>query len=105
MPEIDKETFYKDVYSVVKEIPFGKVLSYGEIARLIGWSQHSRMVGKAMSQVPTASELPCHRVVSSQGKTVPGWEEHQKLLEKEGVIFSKSGCVNMKKYAWDYRTE
>ena len=104
MPAIDKETFYKDVYSVVKEIPRGKVLSYGEIARLIGWPQHSRMVGKAMSQVPKALKLPCHRVVNSQGRTVPGWEEHQKLLEKEGIVFRGSGCVNMKKYAWDYQT-
>jgi len=102
MPAVDKEIFYKDVYSIVKEISYGKVISYGAIARLIGWPQHSRMVGKAMSQVPPALKLPCHRVVNSQGKTVPGWEEHKKLLEKEGIVFNANGCVNMKKYAWVY---
>ena len=51
MPAVDKEIFYKDVYSVVKEISYGKVISYGAIARLIGWPQHSRMVGKDRKSV------------------------------------------------------
>ena len=97
---IDKETFYKDVYSVVKEIPRGKVISYGEIARLIGWPQHARMVGKVLSQVSPELNLPCHRVVDSKGRTVLGWEAHRQLLEEEGIIFNANGCVNMKKYAF-----
>ena len=102
MPHLHKETFYTDVYSIVKEIPRGKVISYGEIARLAGWSQHSRMVGKAMSQVPDTLKLPCHRVVNSAGRTVPNWVEQRRLLEKEGVLFKANGCVDMKKCAWKW---
>ena len=102
MPQPHKETFYTDVYSIVKEIPRGKVISYGEIARLAGWPQHSRMVGKAMSQVPAALNLPCHRVVNSAGRTVPDWAEQRRLLEKEGVLFKANGCVDMKKCAWKW---
>ena len=102
MQQPDKATFYQDVYSVVKEIPRGKVISYGEIARLIGWSQYSRMVGKAMSQVPAALKLPCHRVVNSNGRTVPGWIEQRILLEKEDVWFKGNGCVAMRRCAWHW---
>ena len=102
MQQPDKAIFYQDVYSVVKEIPRGKVISYGEIARLIGWAQHSRMVGKAMSQVPAALKLPCHRVVNSSGRTVPGWVEQRILLEEEGVLFKGNGCVDMKRCGWKW---
>lgn len=101
MPSIDKQQFYQDVYSVVKEIPEGKVLSYGGIARLIGWPNHSRMVGKAMSVIPKELRLPCHRVVNNAGRLVPHWPEQGGLLEAEGVVFKKNGCVDMKKCAWD----
>jgi O-6-methylguanine DNA methyltransferase len=101
----DKVSFYQDVYSVVKEIPRGKVISYGEIARLIGWEKYSRMAGKAMSQVPAALKLPCHRVVNSSGRTVPGWEEQRMLLEKEGVLFRANGCVDMKKCGWKWEED
>ena len=102
MPTVDKEKFYQEVYSIVREIPRGKVISYGDIARLIGWPQHSRLVGRAMSQVPQALKLPCHRVVNSQGRTVPGWAEQPIRLKEEGVSFRENGSVNMKKHAWNY---
>ena len=102
MPSLNKEAFYKDVYSVVKEIPSGKVISYGEIARFIGWPQHSRMVGKVMSAIPKELKLPCHRVVNSLGKMAPHWPEQKELLLLEGVLFRKNGCVNMKCCIWDW---
>ena len=102
MLQPDKETFYQDVYSVVKEIPCGKVISYGEIAHLIGWTKYSRMVGKAMSQIPAALKLPCHRVVNSSGRTVPDWPEQRMLLEEEGVLFKTNGCVDMKRCTWKW---
>ena len=105
MLQPDKTSFYQDVYSVVKEIPRGKVISYGEIARLIGWGKYSRMVGKTMSQVSDTLKLPCHRVVNSSGRTVPGWEEHRILLEKEGVLFRANGCVDMKKCGWKWEED
>lgn len=63
----DLENFDAEVYSIVREIPFGKVVTYGQIARLVGFPRHSRRVGKSMSLVPKEMNLPCHRVVNSQG--------------------------------------
>lgn len=100
MPKIDMDLFTKDVYNIVKEIPFGQVTFYGEIARLTGWPQHARLVGTVLSKVTPEQKLPCHRVVDSQGRTVPGWESHRQLLEAEGIVFSASGRINMKRYAW-----
>jgi len=97
---IDRDRFYDDVYSIVREIPEGNVISYGGIARLMGWPTHSRMVGKAMSQVPPKLHLPCHRVVNNAGRLVPHWTEHRVRLEKEGVSFRPNGCVDMKKHVW-----
>lgn len=98
---MDRNAFYKEVYSIVKEIPSGKVLTYGEIARLTGKPQYSRMVGQALFHVPEHLHLPCHRVVTAQGRPVPGWQEQRTMLEKEGVTFKSNGCVNMKKHFWN----
>ncbi len=97
--------FDTEVYTVVGEIPEGKVLSYGDIARLIGKPQHSRRVGRSMSRVPAALNLPCHRVVKSSGETVPGWTGQRLLLENEGVCFRSNACVDMQVCRWDFYKE
>ncbi|MCP9612807.1 MGMT family protein [Coprobacter tertius] len=93
--------FDKEVYQVVREIPKGYVTTYGEIARLIGYPQLSRRVGQALSHAPSSLNLPCHRVVNCQGRLVPGWEQQKILLEQEGVVFKRNGCVNMKNSSWN----
>jgi methylated-DNA-protein-cysteine methyltransferase-like protein len=93
--------FYQDVYSIVAEIPFGRVLSYGQIARLAGKPQCSRMVGQAMFHAPEELHLPCHRVVNSQGRLAPSWIEQKSLLEAEGVHFKKNGMVDMERSQWN----
>jgi methylated-DNA--[protein]-cysteine S-methyltransferase len=97
----DLENFDAEVYSIVREIPFGKVVTYGQIARLVGFPRHSRRVGKSMSLVPKEMNLPCHRVVNSQGRLVPGWTDQKLLLEKEGIIIKTNGCVNLKLCIWE----
>lgn len=92
------EEFCSDVYGVVKEIPTGKVSTYGEIAALLGFPQYSRMVGRALKQVPQDLSVPCHRVVNAAGRLVPGWEEQKQLLLEEGITFRINGCVDMKKH-------
>lgn len=99
---MDKVNFYEDIYSIVGEIPSGKVLTYGEIARLAGKPQYSRMVGQAMCHAPQERHLPCHRVVNSQGRLVPGWQEQEVLLQKEGVTFKLNGCVDLSKHRWKW---
>ncbi len=96
----DKELFYREIYSIVKEIPSGCVTTYGEIARLAGKPQCSRIVGQAMSRAPRELRLPCHRVVNASGRIAPGWPEQRMMLEQEGVVFKKNGCADMKKCLW-----
>ena len=96
------DAFCREVYGVVRDVPAGKVISYGEIASLLGKPQCSRMVGRALKQVPSELNLPCHRVVNAQGRLVPGWEEQRELLLSEGVRFKKSGCVDLSVYRWKF---
>lgn len=93
---MNRTTFLQDVYSVVAAIPEGCVVTYGQIASLVGRPQCSRMVGQAMYNVPEELHLPCHRVVNSRGRLVPGWTEQRVLLENEGVRFKTNGFVDMK---------
>lgn len=102
---MDRNAFQQDVYSVVAAIPVGYVLTYGQIAYLVGKPHCPRMVGQAMHNVPENLHLPCHRVVNSQGRLVPGWTEQRTLLESEGVRFRSNGCVDMKKSRWEFMEE
>lgn len=95
-------SFCQEVYEVVRQIPAGKVSTYGEIAALLGMPQCSRLVGRALKEVPEDITAPCHRVVNAAGRLVPGWEEQKGLLEKEGVSLKSNGCVDLKKYGWNY---
>lgn len=95
---MDSLKFAESVYKVVKEIPCGRVTTYGRIAVLIGFPKNSRHVGKALKFAPEG--VPCHRVVNSQGRTVPGWTEQKRLLEQEGVLFRENGCVDLKRCIW-----
>ena len=95
-----EKIFAEEVYSIVRQIPYGKVISYGTIASLAGYPGLSRMAGRAMHDAPADSGLPCHRVVNSAGRTVPYWPEQRTLLETEGVTFCRSGNVNMAKHLW-----
>lgn len=102
---MDKSSFDSEVYSVVASIPSGRVLTYGQIAYLIGRPQCSRMVGQAMYNAPAEQNLPCHRVVNSQGRPAPGWTEQREMLEREGVTFKKNGCVDLRASGWDVLKE
>lgn len=96
------EVFCQEVYEIVKAIPTGKVITYGGIAVLMGMPQCSRMVGRALKEVPVGLSIPCHRVVNVSGRLVPGWEEQKQLLSKEEVSFKQNGCVDLKRHLWNY---
>ncbi len=102
--KVDKESFSesfrKEVYEVVSQIPVGKVSTYGGIALLLGVPQCSRMVGRALKEVPDELSIPCHRVVNSAGRLVPGWVEQKQLLLAEEVSLKANGCVNLKEHLW-----
>ena len=91
-----------EILSVVEEIPFGHVASYGQIARLIGRERNARLVGKVLSMAEYYGDYPCHRVVNHAGRLAPCFPEQEFLLREEGVGFLKNGCVDMKRYQWDW---
>lgn len=100
---MEKNSFEK-IYDVVRQVPKGNVASYGQIAKLAGNARWSRVVGYALHVNPADSDLPCHRVVTKEGKVSEafisnGQNQQVKLLKAEGVTFIDDK-VDMKKYQW-----
>jgi methylated-DNA-protein-cysteine methyltransferase-like protein len=97
------ENSHEDIYELVAQIPKGKVLTYGDIAKAL-YLPTPRMVGRVLHQNPDNNKTPCHRVVFSNGSLSPafafGGEGKQKqLLEAEGVVFQKDH-VDLKRSRW-----
>lgn len=90
--------FDAEVYALVAQIPEGRVISYKQLAQLVGFPDHARRVGRAMATAPEG--LPCHRVLSSAGRTAPGWPAQRSLLEREGVVFKTNGCADFARCGW-----
>ena len=91
---------YRRLYDIARCIPKGSVLTYGHLAFLAGLPRGARLAGQAMAHAPDGEDIPCHRVVNSQGCCAPGFTEQRMMLEKEGVTFLKSGRVDMKRNLW-----
>ncbi len=95
---------YEEIYALVRQIPPGKVATYGQVAALVGGCT-ARMVGYAMAATPEGSGVPWQRVINSKGKISPhgfgyGSALQRALLEEEGVIFDDQGCVDLKRFGW-----
>jgi len=100
------ENFFERVYEVARLIPYGRVTSYGEIAKYLGAARSARMVGWAMnnsgSQEP---EVPAHRVVNKKGLLTgkhhfDGTNLMQQLLESEGIEVIENQIQNLEKVLW-----
>ena len=92
------ERLIREALDIADSIPSGKVMSYGQIAALMGRPKNAGLVGKIMSMQDRFGNHPCHRVVNSAGRTVPGWTEQRELLEAEGVEFRENGNVDMRRF-------
>lgn len=97
---------YELIYNVVKQIPKGKVATYGQVAALAGNRNWSRVVGYALHVNPDPENIPCHRVVNRFGEVSKafafGGENRQiMLLKQEGVEVS-GNKVELEKYRWNY---
>lgn len=92
------EALRAKVYALLGDIPAGRVVTYGQIALMVGAPAMSRAVGRAMGQAPPG--LPCHRVVGSGGRLSAGWPEQRSLLEGEGVAFTPGGNVRLRVFQW-----
>jgi methylated-DNA-protein-cysteine methyltransferase-like protein len=105
------DSFFDLVHEVARQIPRGRVTSYGAIAACLGTRLSARMVGWAMMAVPYAKKpVPAHRVVNRNG-LLTGKHHYsppdrmQQLLEKEGVVVKDDKVVDFKKLFWDPATE
>nr|WP_092073916.1 MGMT family protein [Dendrosporobacter quercicolus]NSL47846.1 MGMT family protein [Dendrosporobacter quercicolus DSM 1736]SDM70085.1 methylated-DNA-protein-cysteine methyltransferase related protein [Dendrosporobacter quercicolus] len=97
--------FNDTVYAIVRQIPAGKVASYGQVAALAGSRRASRAVGYALHRNPYQYKVPCHRVVFKDGSLTAGFglggkALQRQLLEAEGVEFTDDGRVDMGRYRW-----
>ena len=95
---------YDRIYEVIRQIPPGKVATYGQIAKIVGECT-PRMVGYALAALKPGSDIPWQRVINSQGKISlrnDGSEsiEQRLLLVSEGVYFNDKGIVDLEKFGW-----
>ena len=104
-----KESFFKKVYKIVKKIPYGKVTTYGLIAKHLGTIKSARMVGYAMNSSHKYSDIPAHRVVNRNGILTgrhhfSGSLLMQELLENEGINIIDNRIQNFTDVLWDPST-
>ena len=94
------ETAKVAIWQIVHAIPRGKVATYGQVARLAGMPQQSRLVGRVLSGLPKHSKLPWHRVINSQGKiSNPNPDRQADRLATEGVVLL-NGKISLRTYQW-----
>ncbi len=100
------DSFFERVYSIVRQIPYGKVTSYGAIAKALGAARSARMVGWAMNASHSLENVPAHRVVNRKGMLTgkhhfEGTQLMQQLIESEGIKIQNNQIVNFEKYYWE----
>lgn len=102
----EKSNFFEKVYAVAKLIPFGRVTSYGAIAKYLGTPKSARMVGWAMNGAHGKPDIPAHRVVNRIG-VLSGKNNFasptlmEDLLKSEGIIILEDQIQNFKSHFWD----
>ncbi|MFK7049541.1 MULTISPECIES: MGMT family protein [Flavobacterium] len=100
------QNFFERVYEIVRQIPYGKVTSYGAIARALGTARSARMVGWAMNACHDMNDVPAHRVVNRNGVLTgkhhfEGSSLMQQLLENEGIKVMNNQIIDFKKHFWE----
>jgi methylated-DNA-protein-cysteine methyltransferase-like protein len=104
------DNFFEKVYEVAKLIPYGRVTSYGAIAKYLGAARSARMVGWAMNASHATPEIPAHRVVNRKGLLTgkfhfDGTNLMQQLLENEGIVVKENQIQHFETVFWDPFTE
>ena len=99
------DNFFERVYTLARQIPYGKVTSYGAIAKALGTARSSRMVGWAMNNCHNRTDVPAHRVVNRKGLLTgkhhfDGSNLMQQLLENEGIKVSNNQIIDFEKHFW-----
>lgn len=99
------DNFFERVYAVARQIPYGKVTSYGAIAKVLGAARSARMVGWAMNASHNLEDVPAHRVVNRKGLLTgkhhfDGTNLMQQLLESEGIEVIDNQIIDFEKHFW-----
>ncbi|UGS23415.1 MGMT family protein [Flavobacterium channae] len=102
----NNDNFFERVYEIVRQIPEGKVTSYGAIAKALGMARSARMVGWAMNASHNREDVPAHRVVNRLGMLsgkhhFEGTNLMQQLLENEGIKVVDNQIIDFKLHFWD----
>lgn len=102
----ENQNFFQKVYEIAEQIPYGRVTSYGAIAKYLGAARSARMVGWAMNGSHNMEHIPAHRVVNKAGLLTgkhhfDGTNLMQQLLESEGIKVVENQIQDMEKYYWD----
>ena len=100
------DNFFERVYTIARQIPCGKVTSYGAIAKVLGTARSARMVGWAMNAAHNLEDVPAHRVVNRKGLLTgkhhfDGTNLMQQLLESEGIIVIDNQIQNFEAVFWE----
>jgi methylated-DNA-protein-cysteine methyltransferase-like protein len=93
---------YLRIYAIVRQIPIGRVATYGQVASVVGPSVTARQVGDAMAALRDGSpgpSVPWQRIINAQGKVSTG-RRQQQLLEGEGVVFNAEGRIDLQRFGW-----
>lgn len=98
---------YEEIYAVIRRVPRGKVVTYGQVAALAGLPKRARLVGTALREAPEDVDLPWQRVINAGGRVSSrgdlgvreGYQRH--LLEEEGVVFNAHGRTDLERFGWD----
>lgn len=103
---LKNENFFEKVYSIARQIPYGKVTSYGAIAKVLGTARSARMVGWAMNAAHNLEDVPAHRVVNRTGLLTgkhhfDGTNLMQQLLENEGIVVDNNQIIDFEKHFWE----
>jgi methylated-DNA-protein-cysteine methyltransferase related protein len=110
-PSTNDDGFFSRVYEVVRLVPYGKVTTYGAIARYLGTARSARMVGWAMNGSHHEEDhVPAHRVVNRTGMLTgkhhfPGGSMMKELLENEGIKVEDDMIIDFEKHFWDPNRE
>lgn len=100
-----EQSAFEKIYEIVRQIPYGQVATYGQIAALAGNRRWARVVGYALHANPDPDRIPCYRVVNKEGRVSDafafgGGNRQVELLKAEGVTFT-GDCVNMAQHQWE----
>jgi len=107
LSQVPERSLYQRIYDAIRQVPPGRVTTYGRVARLVGGIS-AQMVGFALAALPSrpdGGDVPWHRVINAQGRVSShglgfGTAIQRELLENEGIIFDVEGRIDLEQFGW-----